>query len=160
MRKKIVIIVIIIVMLILFIPIPNHLKDGGTVNWNALTYSISKVHSLYSVNGYYVGYKDGIIIKIFNKTVYKNIKNNLDEEFVIVDTSKDINDFSCDSALEEIYRDNKYIYYLPCIKSLYIKVMYVSNDYQEELKSSLLEGKIKIRDLDRFSIEYVKEEIR
>ena len=160
MKKKIVIAIIVVVMLILFVPIPNHLKDGGTVEWKSLTYSISKVHSLYSVDGYPMGYKDGMIIKIFNMTVYNNTKNNLDEEFVIVDTSKDIKDFSCDTALEEIYRDDKYIYSLPCIKSTYIKVIYAPNSYQEGLKSSLEYGRIKINDLDRFNIEYIKEEIK
>ena len=160
MKKKIVIAIIVVVMLILFVPIPNHLKDGGTVEWKSLTYSISKVHSLYSVDGYPMGYKDGMIIKIFNMTVYNNTKNNLDEEFVIVDTSKDIKDFSCDTALEEIYRDDKYIYSLPCIKSTYIKVIYAPNRYQEGLKSSLEYGRIKINDLDRFNIEYIKEEIK
>ena len=47
-------------------------------------------------------------------TIYNNTKNNLTEEFVIVDTSKDIKDFACDTALEEIYRDDKYIYYVYC----------------------------------------------
>lgn len=159
MKKKIIIIVIAIVLVILLFPIRSVLKDGGTIEWKSLTYSISKVHSLYSVDGYPMGYKDGIIIKLFNMTIYNNTKNNLTEEFVIVDTSKDIKDFACDTALEEIYRDDKYIYYLPCIKSTYIKVIYAPNNYQEWLKVSLEERRIKINDLDRFNIEYIKQEI-
>lgn len=159
MKKKIIISIIIIIMIILLVPIPHHLKDGGTVEWRSLTYSISKVHSLYSVDEYKMGYKDGIIIKLFNMTIYKNTKNNLDEEFVIIDESKSNKDFSCDQALEEIYRDDKYIYYLPCIKSNYIKVIYAPNNYQEGLKVSLKEGRIKISDLDRFNIEYIKKEL-
>jgi len=157
MKKKKIIIIVVILIVLLF-PIRNQLKDGGTVEYKSLTYSISKVHSLYSIGGYEMGYKDGIIIKLFNITIYNNTKNSLNEKFVIVDTSKDIKDFSCDQALEEIYRDDKYIYYLPCIKSLYIKVIYASNNYQEGLKSSLEEGKIKINDLDKFDIEYIKQE--
>ena len=99
------------------------LKDGGTIEWKSLTYSISKVHSLYSVDGYPMGYKDGIIIKLFNMTIYNNTKNNLTEEFVIVDTSKDIKDFACDTALEEIYRDDN-IYLL---FTLYKKHIYKGN---------------------------------
>lgn len=47
-NKKIAIIVIIL--LILLIPIPFKLKDGGTIEWKSLTYSISKVNSIYSIN--------------------------------------------------------------------------------------------------------------
>lgn len=47
-NKKIAIIVIIL--LILLISIPFKLKDGGTIEWKSLTYSISKVNSIYSIN--------------------------------------------------------------------------------------------------------------
>jgi len=159
MKKKVIIILLVIILLILLFPIRNQLKDGGTVEWKSLTYSIAKVHSIYSVEGYPMGYKDGIVIKLFNMTIYNNSNYNLDEEYVIIDTSKNIKDFSCDQTLEEIYRDDKYIYYLPCMKSTYIKVIYAPNEYQEGLKVSLEEGRIKINDLDRFNIEYIKKEI-
>ena len=81
----------------------------------------------------------------------------LKKEFVIVDSSKNNENFACDSALEEIYKDDEYIYYLPCQKSQYIKVIYAPNEYQEGLKSSLEDGKIKISDLDEFNIEYIKK---
>ena len=55
MKKKIIIIVIAIVLVILLFPIRSVLKDGGTIEWKSLTYSISKVHSLYSVDGYPMG---------------------------------------------------------------------------------------------------------
>lgn len=104
-----------------------------------------------------MGYKKGIVIKIFNITVFNNSKYDIEKEFVIVDSSKNNENFACDSALEEIYKDDEYIYYLPCQKSQYIKVIYASNEYQEGLKSSLEDGKIKISDLDEFSIEYIKK---
>ena len=151
--KKIAKIVIIIILLILLIPIPFKLKDGGTVEWKSLTYSISKVNSIYSIDDIRMGYKKGVIIKIFNITVFNNEK-----EFVIVDSSKNNENFACDSALEEIYKDDEYIYYLPCQKSQYIKVIYAPNEYQEGLKSSLEDGTIKISDLDEFNIEYIKKE--
>ena len=47
--KKFIIALIIILVLILLIPIPNHLKDGGTVEYKALLYKISKVHKLISL---------------------------------------------------------------------------------------------------------------
>ena len=89
-------------------------------------------------------------------TVYNNTKYSLKEEFAIIDNSKE---FDCNNIEEEIYRDDEYIYYLPCEKSQYIKVIYAPNEYQEGLKSSLAEGNIKISDLDKFNIEYIKKEI-
>ena len=114
--KKIAKIVIIIILLILLIPIPFKLKDGGTVEWKSLTYSISKVNSIYSIDDIRMGYKKGVIIKIFNITVFNNSKYDIEKEFVIVDSSKNNENFACDSALEEIYKDDEYIYYLPCQK--------------------------------------------
>ena len=59
MRKKVVIAVAIIqvVLSVMLIPIPRHLKDGGTVEYNALLYSVHKVHSLNMSDGYDVGTK-------------------------------------------------------------------------------------------------------
>lgn len=159
-KKKILIITIITILFILLIPIPFKLKDGGTVEWKSLTYSVSKVNSIYSIDNNRMGYKKGFIIKIFNITIFNNTKYELQKEYVIVDTSKNIPNFSCDQALEEIYRDDKYIYYLPCQKSEYIKVIYAPNEYQENLKSSLKDGNIKISDLDDFDIKYYKEPIK
>ena len=78
MKKKVIIVVVIIVLMILLVPIPFKLRDGGTVEWKSLTYSIANVHSIYAVgnesNKYELGYKEGIVIKIFNMTVYNNTK--------------------------------------------------------------------------------------
>ncbi len=71
MNKKLLIIILI---LILFIPIPFHLKDGGTIEFKALTYQISKVHKLNSNSK--SGYDNGIIIKIFGIKVFDNVGEN------------------------------------------------------------------------------------
>ena len=88
MKKKVIIVVVIIVLMILLVPIPFKLRDGGTVEWKSLTYSIANVHSIYAVgnesNKYELGYKEGIVIKIFNMTVYNNTKYSLKEEFAII----------------------------------------------------------------------------
>ena len=56
-------------------------------------------------------YKKGIVIKIFNITVFNNSKYDIEKEFVIVDSSKNNENFACDSDLEEIYT----------LKNFYIK---------------------------------------
>ncbi len=72
MKRKIIIVGTIILALILFVPTTNHLKDGGTVEYQALTYKISKVHRMAesSVNGY----ETGTTIEIFGIEVYNNVK--------------------------------------------------------------------------------------
>lgn len=68
MKKKIITEIIIAILLVLSVPIPLHLKDGGTVEYRALAYTVSKVHRLSEDIG--KGYDTGTVIKIFGLTVY------------------------------------------------------------------------------------------
>lgn len=63
---------IVAIILILLIPIPFHLKDGGTVEYRSIVYQISDVHQLN--NNSPSGYDEGIIIKIFGIKVFDNVK--------------------------------------------------------------------------------------
>lgn len=67
MKKRIKYIVIIL-LIIALIPIPHHIKDGGSVVYKALLYSVTKVHriSMSADNAYDVGWT----IEILGKTVY------------------------------------------------------------------------------------------
>ena len=76
----------------------------------------------------------------------------------INDTSKNTEGFVCLSTLEEIYKDTKYIYSLPCIKSEYIIVKY-ENDNTENIKDALKNKHISIKNLDKYNIKYYKDEI-
>jgi|GEM_PF-914556 len=114
-------------------------------------------------------YKDkGLITYTYNcigekrKTVLKWEKYSCplkETTFEIIDESKNIKDFTCAEALEEIYRDDEYIYFLNCMKSEYIKVNYSPNHFSENITTALKEGRVKISDLDRFKIDYIKKEI-
>ncbi len=74
MKKKA--IMVVIILLILLFPIRYQLKDGGTVEYKALLYKVSKVHSLTSVeemeNGKY--YNEGIVVEILGFEIYNNVK--------------------------------------------------------------------------------------
>lgn len=76
MKKKVIIVMISVVLLVLLVPIPMYLKDGGTVEYRALLYKVSKVHSLISVEEKEKGkmYNEGIIIKILGFEIYNNVK--------------------------------------------------------------------------------------
>lgn len=73
MKKKLIIGVIILVLLILLVPIPMHLKDGGSVEFKALLYSITKVHRL--DHNSETGYVNGIIVEILGRKIFDNTSN-------------------------------------------------------------------------------------
>ena len=75
----------------------------------------------------------------------------------IVDTTKDIKDFVCAEALEEFYFDDTYAYYWECIKDKYMIVRYESG-FEETISSALDNGTIDISDLDRYGIDYIKDD--
>lgn len=73
MKKKNVYIVCVLLAIVILIPIPLQLKDGGTVVYKALAYSVSRVHRLASVKAE-KEYEEGIIIKVLGIEVYNNVE--------------------------------------------------------------------------------------
>lgn len=69
-KKMIIILCVIVAVLMLLVPIPMHLKDGGSVKYSALLYSVTDVHRMNPVTD---GYEDGTIIKILGFEVYNNV---------------------------------------------------------------------------------------
>jgi hypothetical protein len=69
MKNKIVRIAIVLVLLFLLIPIPVYVKDGGTVHYEAIIYTVSNYHMLNEKGEY----DTGIEIKILGITVYKHM---------------------------------------------------------------------------------------
>lgn len=66
-NKKITIGVIIVIAVILLFPIPLRLKDGGSIKFKAMLYSITKYHQINPELN--CGYVDGIEIKILGRKV-------------------------------------------------------------------------------------------
>ena len=76
-KKNILIIAIIVLLVILLFPFKiKRLKDGGTVEYKALLYSVTKYHKLAPENSE-KEYIDGIGIKILGKEIYNNIDENV-----------------------------------------------------------------------------------
>ena len=75
----------------------------------------------------------------------------------IVDTTKDIKNFTCAEALEGFYEDDKYNYFYSCMKSKYMIVRYESG-YEETIEEALRDGSITINDLEEYDISYIKYE--
>ena len=71
MKKKIIAAICILLAIVLLIPIPMRMKDGGTVKYQAVLYSISDVHRLAPSEE--SGYEDGIIVEILGMQIYNNV---------------------------------------------------------------------------------------
>ena len=76
-KKKIGIIAVLAVLIIMLIPITSHIRDGGTVKYNAILYGITKHHAIYSELGSpngKAGYNIGTTVRILWFDVYDNVK--------------------------------------------------------------------------------------
>jgi hypothetical protein len=74
MKKKLMICIAVICSILLLCTIPFRLKDGGTVKYQALLYSISDVHRISHVEE--DGYEDGIIIEILGMEIYNKVEES------------------------------------------------------------------------------------
>lgn len=72
MKKKIIAVAFVLVSVMLLIPIPLRLKDGGTVKYQAILYSVSDVHRLASSEND-VTLETGIIVELFGLEVFNNV---------------------------------------------------------------------------------------
>lgn len=101
-----------------------------------------------------------LVALIFNnRPIIKNKNNEYPKEknntIEIIDLTKNNSDISCLNE-EEFYKDETYIYYLPC-SSKYISVIY--NEEKFDIKTALTNKIIKLTDLDKYNIKYIKKEI-
>lgn len=61
-KKKIIIIVAIVIFILMLIPIPNRIKDGGSIEYKAILYKYTKIHRLNEKSS--TGFEDGWELKI------------------------------------------------------------------------------------------------
>lgn len=102
MKKKIILIVAILVGIILLFPIPMFLNDGGSIEYKALLYKVTKYHKLAPVESE-IGYIDGIGIEIFGFEIFNSIEKETlkttneriklkDVQFIDTDINTDTNE--------------------------------------------------------------------
>ena len=70
MKKQKLIVISIIIALIMLIPIPNRLKDGGSVEYRALIYKVTKLYRFNEVSA--ATHEEGWIIEILGFEIYNN----------------------------------------------------------------------------------------
>lgn len=71
-KKKLIVALCVILVLVPFVPRVALLKDGGSKEFTALTYRITKVHSLNSVEAE-EEFTTGTIVEILGREVYNSV---------------------------------------------------------------------------------------
>ena len=70
---KIKIIIVVVICAVLLIPIPVGYKDGGTVEYNAVLWSVRKEHSIFTESPTY-GYNTGTVVRVMFWRVYDDVR--------------------------------------------------------------------------------------
>ena len=80
MKKKTLLIVVVLI-IVMLVPIPMKLKDGGSTEYKAILYSVTKYHKINHDST--KGYDDGWKVKLFGLTIYDKITTYVSAEHVI-----------------------------------------------------------------------------
>jgi hypothetical protein len=79
MKKKIITVVMLLALVVLLFPTRTQLSDGGTVQYTAILYRVSKVHRLISIEemereGKIKEYDDGYTVELLGFEIFNNVK--------------------------------------------------------------------------------------
>lgn len=74
MKKKLIVGICILLLAVLLVPIPMRLKDGGTVAYTAILYTIEDVHRLNPDMESEQEYLEGIIVRILGMEVFNTVR--------------------------------------------------------------------------------------
>lgn len=104
MKKRIILLVIIIaILLILLFPITFHLNDGGSIEFKALLYTVTKYHKLNENTQN--GYLEGIGIEILGIEVY----NNINKQLIKSENNKKLEDNQQNQTIPTTQNDNSFV---------------------------------------------------
>lgn len=76
-KKKAIRIGVLLALLLLLFPIMGRLKDGGSIRFQSLTYTITRVHALVGPdepNPEGKEFHEGLVVEILGRTVYDNVQ--------------------------------------------------------------------------------------
>lgn len=79
MKKKAIIIVCVLLAIVLLFPIPMRLRDGGTVQYKAILYTVFDIHSLASIEEQEAGkeFNEGTIVEILGFEIFNNVNQQI-----------------------------------------------------------------------------------
>ena len=74
--KKLLAGICIVLALVLLVPFPVRLKDGGSVEWNAVLYSVTDVHRIKPTPSsvWEDNFEEGVIIEILGREVFRRVE--------------------------------------------------------------------------------------
>lgn len=128
-NKSIIIIVIIIVLIILLFPIPNKLKDGGTIEYKALLYTITDYHKIAPEENE-KEYLEGVKFEILGFEIFNSLEEK--EEKIDKENIKKSNEENL-----ELTGDIEYSSFVGTVLEETAEYMIVEpNEDEEERKSS------------------------
>ncbi|MBD5140905.1 MAG: hypothetical protein HDT25_05770 [Ruminococcus sp.] len=84
-KSKVISAIIVIIMAILLVPFPHFYKDGGTVEYRAVLYCVTKSHAMNGPEQQDDGYYIGTIVEILGFEVYNDV------EFYSYQTLRELN---------------------------------------------------------------------
>lgn len=118
--------------------------NGGDKNYKSKGILVDTINC---TNG-----KKDTVLKGFSYSCSYNSGN-----YKLIDKTKNKLNFVCAEALQSFYEDDKYVYYWECMKNSYMLVEY-DDGYEETISEALKQKHIDIQILDKFEIDYIKEE--
>ena len=139
-KKKLIIVLVIGVLLLLLVPIPIKLRDGGSIEYKAILYNVTKIHRFNELSS--TGYEDGFRIKILGIQVYYKVNTHIDvkedEEYELI-----VDDNFCFNCLMLVYEfsDGRKIY------DACTKITYKNNNIEIPLSEAIEKGLITLSDL-------------
>lgn len=71
-KRKIIVFIITLLFILALIPIPMKLKDGGSIEYKAILYSVTKIRRINTQS--MTGYETGWEIKVLGFQIYNNVK--------------------------------------------------------------------------------------
>ncbi len=130
-------------------------EDGNKVTYWGLGYKVIRYPSVSPNEPYknHRGVKYGSWFMKYEPPTDDNTEKTAIAD--ICDRTKTEN-ISCDTAFEKFYEDQRYEYFFNVIKSQYITVTYNNGD-TENIVSAINSGRVTLKDLDEFGIEYYAE---
>lgn len=108
MKKKIMIGIIVAVLLMFLIPIPMQMKDGGSVQYSALLYKVTKYHQfVIEVESEESGYLEGWGIEILGMEIFNNAEyvSNTQQQSDENENEISLEDLPVDYSLEDARLD-------------------------------------------------------